>query len=59
MKLYSTILISTCCECKRHYGVKDAQGADGDESHGICPDCFQVAMDKLHARKAASVSEHG
>jgi hypothetical protein len=51
---HSTILISTCCECKRHYGVKDAHGAEGAESHGICPDCLQVAMDRLHARQAAA-----
>ncbi len=50
----STILISTCCECKRHYGVKPAHGGDGGLSHGICPECFQVAMDKMHARRAAA-----
>lgn len=55
----STILISTCCECKRHYGVKDAHGAEGAESHGICPVCFLAAVDKLHARKAAAETTTG
>lgn len=52
MRNYSTILISTCCECKRHYGVKPAHGGDGGESHGLCPDCFRAAMDKIHAKRA-------
>ena len=50
MKLYSTILISTCCECKRHYGVKDAQGADGGISHGLCKKCLEKALRKIRER---------
>lgn len=39
----STILISTCCKCGKHYGVKDARGAAGGESHGFCDKCFPEA----------------
>ena len=54
---HSTILISTCCECGKHYGVKPAHGGDGGLSHGLCQDCFQVAIEKLHARQAAAEGE--
>lgn len=58
MKLYSTILISTCCSCGKHYGVKPAHGGEGGESHGYCPVCFQGMIEKLHARQAAAEDEH-
>lgn len=50
----STILISTCCECKRHFGVKPGGKGEGGETHGYCEECFRVAIEKLHAKRAAA-----
>lgn len=47
MKLYSTILISTCCVCKKHYDVKPAHGGEGGESHGYCRECYEKLSKKF------------
>jgi hypothetical protein len=40
----SGILISTCCVCRRHYGVKSAMGGNGGESHGFCEPCGALML---------------
>lgn len=33
------ILVDRCCYCKRIFGARDACGAMGGTSHGVCPTC--------------------
>ena len=53
----STILISVCCECKKDYGVKDARGAKGGESHGLCAACFGAAMQRVERKRAERLGD--
>lgn len=52
---HSTILIRTCCVCKRHFGVKPAHGGEGGESHGYCPECFKVALTALRDKRGGGL----
>lgn len=42
------VLVSLCLECQQVYGAKDAQGAAGGVSDGLCPgrceDAYRVRM---------------
>ena len=40
MKDRSNILLVQCCYCLVFFQVKDARGAPGGVSHGICPKCY-------------------
>jgi len=35
-----------CYDCGILYGVKEPLD-DEDETHGLCPECFQLEMEKL------------
>jgi len=54
---YSTILISVCCECKKAYGVKNAQGARGGESHGLCAACLGAALRRAERKRMERLAD--
>lgn len=35
-----------CCECKVQYGTKP--GPEDAETHGYCPPCFVLEMEKIN-----------
>lgn len=41
------ILNVFCAWCGKYMRTIDGKGISGD-SHGICPDCFQIEIDKLN-----------
>lgn len=46
----TNILITQCCYCLRFTGVKDAQGAPGGVSHGICMECWERVERELESK---------
>jgi len=46
MKTKTYIIISVCSICNAIYDIKDGKGKYGI-SHGYCPDCFKIEMEKI------------
>ena len=57
----NNILTVQCCYCRVYFATKDAQGAPGGVSHGICPACFDKVSweweEKLNHQKRSK--NHG
>lgn len=56
MKDRSNILLVQCCYCLVFFTTKDAKGAPGGVSHGICPACYDKVcqeweINAKHAQK--------
>ena len=50
MRLYklSKVLPIYCSCCKRHMRGPDPGYNDPSVSHGLCPECFKIQLDKMN-----------